>query len=149
MEKKKRESRKKKPTINEDLAELKKSGGFILVGIGASAGGFRPLQEILRRLPADSGMASVVILHLSPTHKSTLDEVLQRDTAMPVTQVQDAVQVEANHVYVIPPNKNLLLEDGVIRLAEPERERGDRVPIDFFFRSLAEVYRNNSIAVLL
>src|SRR5205085_6379745 len=117
MEKKKRQSRKH-PTINEDLAELKKPGGFILVGIGASAGGFRPLQEIIRGLPADSGMAYVVILHLSPTHKSRLDEVLQNETAMPVSVVQDAVRVEQNHVYVIPPNKNLLLEDGMIRLAE-------------------------------
>ncbi|HKQ08411.1 MAG TPA: chemotaxis protein CheB [Blastocatellia bacterium] len=148
MEKKKRESRKQ-PTINEDLAEMKKPGGFILVGIGASAGGFKPIMELLRRLPADSGMAYVVILHLSPTHKSSLDEVLQNETAMPVTQVQDAVKVEKNHVYVIPPNKNLLLEDGVIRLREPDHARGDRVPIDLFFRSLGEVYRNNAIAILL
>ncbi|MFL6276575.1 MAG: chemotaxis protein CheB, partial [Blastocatellia bacterium] len=148
MEKKKRESHKR-PTINEDLAKLKKPGGFILVGIGASAGGFKPIMELFRRLPADSDMAYVVILHLSPTHKSTLDEVLQSATAMPVTQVEDLVKVEKNHVYVIPPNKNLMLEDGVIRLAEPDHTRGDRVPIDLFFRSLAEVYRNNAIAVLL
>ncbi|HJQ27280.1 MAG TPA: chemotaxis protein CheB [Blastocatellia bacterium] len=149
MEKKKRESRKKQPTINEDLAEMKKAGGFILVGIGASAGGLKPVQEIFRGLPADSGMAYVVILHLSPTHKSHLGEVLQNETAMPVKQVDDTVRVEENHVYVIPPNKNLLLEDGLIRLAESAHERGDRVPIDLFFRSLADVYRNNSIAIVL
>ena len=148
MEKKKRESRKR-PTINEDIDRLKRPGGFMLVGIGASAGGFRPVMEMFRRLPADSGMAYVVILHLSPTHKSALDEVLQKQTTMPVTQIEDAVKVEQNHVYVIPPNKNLLLEDGIIRLAEPDHTPGARVPIDFFFRSLAEIYRNNAIAVLL
>src|ERR1051325_10608642 len=115
MEKKKRASRKR-PTIKEDLAELKKPGRFIMVGIGASAGGFRPLLEMFRHIPADSGMAYVVILHLSPSYKSNLAELLQREAAMPVTQVQGAVKVELNHTYVIPPNNNLILEDGTIQL---------------------------------
>ncbi|HKP13666.1 MAG TPA: CheR family methyltransferase, partial [Blastocatellia bacterium] len=86
---------------------------------------------------------------LSPTHKSSLAEILQSDAAIPVTQVQDPVKVEPNHAYVIPPNKNLMLEDGTIQLAEAEPGYGQRVPIDLFFRSLAEVYRSSSIAVLM
>jgi PAS domain S-box len=148
MEKKKRESRKRQDAT-EEIAGLKKPGHCIMVGIGASAGGFKPLLEMFKRIPADSGMAYVVILHLSPTHKSSLAELLQKETAMPVSQIQDTVKVEMNHVYVIPPNKNLLLDDGTIQLAEPEQKRGQRVPIDLFFRSLAEVYRNNAIAVVL
>jgi two-component system, chemotaxis family, CheB/CheR fusion protein len=148
MEKKKRESRKHQNPPAE-IAGLKEPGRLMMVGIGASAGGFKPLLNIFNKIPADSGMAYVVILHLSPVHKSNLAELLQKETAIPVTQVQETVHVEPNHIYVIPPNKNLLLEDGVIRLAEPEHARGQRVPIDFFFRSLAEVYRNNAIAVVL
>jgi two-component system CheB/CheR fusion protein len=148
MEKKEQPSHKGQD-ITEVIADPKKPGNFILVGIGASAGGFKPLLEIFRRIPADSGMAYVVILHLSPTHKSSLAELLQKETAMPVMQVQEAVKVEPNHVYVIPPSKNLMLEAGMIELAEPEHVRGQRVPIDLFFRSLAEVYANLAIAVVL
>src|SRR5437764_9894967 len=135
MEKKNRESRQRQSTT-EEIPGLKKPGSRIIVGIGASAGGFKPLLEMFKRIPADSDMAYVVILHLSPTHKSSLAELLQKATVMPVSQIQDTVKVEMNHVYVIPPNKNLMLEDGVIRLAEPEQLRGHRVPIDLFFRSL-------------
>src|SRR5438132_12275152 len=110
---KKRESRKRRDSTTE-VQDLTKPGSFIMVGIGASAGGIQPLQEMFRRIPADSGMAYAVILHLSPSHKSNLAEILQQNAAIPVTQVQDAVKVEPNHVYVIPPNKNLILEDGMI-----------------------------------
>lgn len=148
MEKKKREARKQQNSPAE-MPGPQQPAKVFMVGIGASAGGFKPLLEIFRHIPADSSMAYVVILHLSPVHKSNLAELLQKETAIPVTQVQATVRVEANHIYVIPPNKNLLLEDGLIQLAEPEHPRGQRVPIDFFFRSLAEVYRNNAIAVVL
>jgi two-component system CheB/CheR fusion protein len=148
MEKKKRPSRKRQDDT-QDVAGMKKPGSLFLVGVGASAGGLKPLQEMFRRIPADSGMAYVVILHLSPTHKSSLAELLQKETAMTVAQVQETVRVEPNHVYVIPPNKNLMLEDGIIRLTEIEQVRGQRVPIDLFFRSLADVYRNNAIAIVL
>jgi two-component system CheB/CheR fusion protein len=148
MEKKKRESRKRRDGNNQ-IVDLTKPGRFILVGIGASAGGIKPLQDLVRRIPADSGMAYAVILHLSPSHKSNLAEILQHECAIPVTQVQGPVKVEPNHVYVIPPNKNLELEDGMIQLVEVEQVPGKRVPIDLFFRSLAEIYSNAAIAVLL
>src|ERR1051325_5411152 len=135
MEKKKRESRKRRDG-NDQIVDLTKPGRFIMVGIGASAGGIKPLQDLFRHIPADSGMAYAVILHLSPSHKSNLAEILQHECAIPVTQVQNPVRVEPNHVYVIPPNKNLELEDGMIQLVEVEQVPSKRVPIDLFFRSL-------------
>jgi len=80
---------------------------FLLVGIGASAGGIKALTEFFSIMPSDSGMAFVVILHLSQTHKSNLAEILQRNTAMPVEQISETVEVEPNRVYVIPPAKHL------------------------------------------
>ncbi|MFL6215985.1 MAG: chemotaxis protein CheB [Blastocatellia bacterium] len=148
MEKKKSESRKGRD-ITTEIKDLTQPGNFIMVGIGASAGGIQPLQEMFKRIPPDSGMAYAVILHLSPTHKSNLAEILQHSASIPVTQVQDSVKVEPNHVYVIPPNKNLELQDGMIHLTDVDEIRNKRVPIDLFFRSLAEVYNNAAVAVLL
>ncbi|MFN7948647.1 MAG: chemotaxis protein CheB [Blastocatellia bacterium] len=125
------------------------NGQMMVVGIGASAGGVKALSDFFDHLPADSGMAFVVILHLSPQHKSNLAEVLQARTQMPVSQVTEAVRVEANHVYVIPPVSHLIISDGLIRLAEPEQLRGRRVPIDLFFRSLAEAWESRAIAIVL
>ncbi|HWQ33355.1 MAG TPA: chemotaxis protein CheB [Blastocatellia bacterium] len=132
-----------------ERAEPKRDGNLMVVGIGASAGGVRAVSDFLERMPAESGMAFVVILHLSPQHKSSLAEVLQAKTSMPVQQVTEAVRVEANHVYVIPPTSHLVISDGWIRLAEPEEFRGRRVPVDLFFRTLAEAWESQSIAIVL
>src|SRR5215210_8311325 len=85
---------------------------FLVVGLGASAGGIRAFKEFFAHVPSGSGMAYVVILHLSPEHESHLAEVLQVATEMPVTQVRGSVRIEPNHVYVIPPNKSLAMNDG-------------------------------------
>jgi two-component system CheB/CheR fusion protein len=122
---------------------------FLTVGIGASAGGINPLKEFFAGLPEGNGMAFVVILHLSPEHESQLPSVLQHHTMMPVIQVKETVKVEPNHVYVIPPTKHLAMIDGEIRLIEPETIRGKRVPIDLFFRTLAEAHGKNSVCVVL
>jgi two-component system, chemotaxis family, CheB/CheR fusion protein len=122
---------------------------FFVVGIGASAGGIGPLREFVNRIPRDSGMAYVVILHLSPQHESNLAELLQSKSSIPVTQVTESVDVMANHVYVIPPSKYLVIMDGSIRLAEVERSRGAHTSIDLFLRTLAETYGKNAIGVLL
>ncbi|HVN28689.1 MAG TPA: chemotaxis protein CheB, partial [Candidatus Binataceae bacterium] len=119
-----------------------------VVALGASAGGIAPLTEFFSLMPADGDMAYVVILHLSPEHESNLSAVLQSRTRMPVTQVTAPVAVEANHIYVIPPSKNLLMEDGLIRPIEPEPPRISHA-IDLCFRSLADAYGKNSIAILL
>lgn len=122
---------------------------FLVVGIGASAGGIKALREFFSLMPSDSGMAFVVILHLSQTHESNLAEILQRETAMKVEQVQQSVKIEPDHVYVIPPAKHLEMIDGMISLKEPERIRGKRVPIDRFFRTLAESFERKAVCIVL
>jgi two-component system CheB/CheR fusion protein len=120
-----------------------------IVGIGASAGGLKALQQFFQRMRSDSDLAFVIILHLSPEHESNLAGLLQYHTAMPVMQVTGATQVECNHVYVIPPASNLALADGTLRLSEPQRLHGQHVAIDLFFRTLAETHGSNAAAVVL
>lgn len=119
-----------------------------VVGIGASAGGLSALQGFFTALPADTGMAFVVISHMDPERESLLPELLQRHTLMPVRQVQDLVPVEANHVYVIPPNRRIIITDTHLDLEEFVEPRGRRLPIDYFFRSLANVHRD-AVAIVL
>ena len=122
-----------------------------MVGLGGSAGSIQALQEFFRHMPPDAGMAFVVVLHLAPDRESTLAELLQKSTAMPVLQVIDEAQVEANHVYVIPPGKSLKSARGHLRLHEldGERERGKRTAIDLFFRTLADTHGPHASAVVL
>jgi excisionase family DNA binding protein len=122
---------------------------FPIVGVGASAGGLEALEQFLRPLPDKCGMAFVVVQHLDPTHKGMMAELLQRSTPMKVTQVKDRQKVEPNHVYVIPPNKDLSILRGVLHLLDQATPRGLRLPIDFFFRSLAEDLKERSIGVIL
>jgi len=122
---------------------------FPIVGIGASAGGLEALELFLANVPADSGMAFVIVQHLDPTHKGIMAELLQRGTSMPVFQVKDRMRVEANCVYVIPPNKDMSILHGVLHLLDPLAPRGLRLPIDFFFRALADDQQEHSIGVIL
>jgi two-component system CheB/CheR fusion protein len=94
-------------------------------------------------------MAYVVILHLSAAHESSLPELLQARTSIPVTQVTEPVKVEPNHVYVIPPLKYLVMADGMIRLTDPQRSRGAHTSIDLFFRTLADAHGKDGVAILL
>lgn len=121
----------------------------LIVGIGASNGGIKALKEFFSLMPPDSGMVFVVILHLSEKHKSNLAEILERVTSMPVQQVFSTTKMEANNVYFIPPAKHLELKDGEIHLKEPKRVKGIRVPIDRFFRSLAETYGQKAVCIIL
>ena len=109
-----------------------------IVGLGGSAGGLPALQEFFAAMPADSGMAFVVIMHLSPEHHSILAELLQRTTAMTVRQVHGPVKVQADRVYVIPPAKHLSMTDGSLSLSELSRRGGKHVAVDLFFRTLAD-----------
>ena len=122
---------------------------FPIIGIGASAGGLEALEQFLRHVPEDSGMAFVIVQHLDPTHRGIMPELLQRATGMVVEQVKDHMTVQPNCVYVIPPNKDLSLLRGTLHLFEPATPRGLRLPIDFFFRSLAEDQRERSVGVIL
>jgi two-component system CheB/CheR fusion protein len=124
--------------------------GFLVVGIGGSAGGITALKEFFSRVQPDNGIAYVVIMHLSPQHESNLAQVLQAQTAIPVTQVTETLRVEPDHVYVIPPNKYLMIEDSNIKLTEPERIRGGgHSSIDLFFRTLADTYGKTAVSVIL
>jgi two-component system CheB/CheR fusion protein len=122
---------------------------FPIVGIGASAGGLEALELFLKHVPQGGGMAFVIVQHLDPTHKGILVELLQRTTPMPVAQVRDRHKVEPDHVYVIPPNKDMSILHGVLHLLAPAAPRGLRLPIDFFFRSLADDCQARSIGVIL
>ena len=122
---------------------------FPIVGIGTSAGGLEVLKEFFTAMPADSDMAFVVIQHLDPSHVSHMAEILAKFTDMRVVQAEDQMALDTNSVYTIPPKKFLGLVEGTLHLTEPVKRDGVRMPIDFFFRSLAEDQREKAICVLL
>ena len=122
---------------------------FAVVGLGASAGGLEALERFLAHVPASCGMAFVVVQHLDPTHPDLLVELLQRATPMPVLQVTDGLKLQPGQVHVIPPNRDLSLHRGRLHLLEPVAPRGLRLPIDFFFRSLALDRGNLAVGVVL
>jgi len=121
----------------------------LIVGIGASAGGLEALELFLEGVPENSGMAFVIVQHLDPDYKGIMPELLQRTTTMKVAQVTDRTKVQPDHVYVIPPNSDMSLLHGVLHLLEPRAPRGLRLPIDYFFSSLAEDMGEKSIGVIL
>jgi two-component system CheB/CheR fusion protein len=125
--------------------------GFPIVGIGASAGGLAAYESFFSGLPTDpeTGMAFVIVQHLSPDHKSILGDLIKRYARMQVNEVEDRMRVEPNHVYIIPPNRDMALENGTLRLFPPAEARGQRLPIDFFFRSLAREHGERAICVIL
>jgi chemotaxis methyl-accepting protein methylase len=122
---------------------------FPIVAIGASAGGLEALDLFLSHVPAGSGMAFVVIQHLDPNYKGMMPELLQRSTPMLVTQAKNRMKVKPDCVYVIPPNSDLSILHDSLYLLEPVAPRGLRLPIDFFFRALADDRRENAVGVIL
>jgi len=120
-----------------------------IVGIGASAGGLVALEQFLGQTPQKSGLAYVVVQHLDPTQKALLPELLQRVTAMPVREAEQNTRVEPDCVYVIPPNTQLSVLDGALKLARPTEPRGQRLPVNVLFSSLASEQGERAIAVLL
>ncbi|MBF0328354.1 MAG: PAS domain-containing protein [Nitrospirae bacterium] len=150
-QKKKNSINVNQPSILTDTAlETKEAEiAFPIVGIGASAGGLEALEQFLSHVPKKSGAAFVIVQHLDPTHKGMMTELLQRCTTMKVTQVKDRMKIEPDCVYVIPPNRDMSILHGTLHLIEPVEPRGLRLPIDSFFRSLAEDMRHLSIGVIL
>lgn len=122
---------------------------FTIVAIGASAGGLEALQIFFDQMPPDTGMAFVVVMHLSPEHRSHLPQLLQSHTEMPVRQVTQTIAMAPNHIYVIPPNRNLSSIDTHLRLSELEAARRQRAPIDHFLRTLAKTHGEQAIGVVL
>jgi len=128
-----------------------KALGFPVVGIGASAGGLAAFEAFFSAMPAniDSDMSFVLVQHLSPDFKSILVELIARYTKMQVMQVEDGMLVKANCVYIIPPNRQMAYLNGNLQLFEPHGQRGRRLPIDFFFRSLAQDQKEWAIGIVL
>lgn len=119
------------------------------VGIGASAGGLEAIELFFKNMPSNSGLAFIVVQHLSPDYKSLMVELLSKHTNMPVLRSEDGMEVKANHVYLIPPKKNLTIFHGKLLLNEQDASRGVNLPIDIFLRSLAEDMGEKAIAVIL
>lgn len=124
---------------------------FPIVGVGASAGGLAAFERFLSGIAegVDLGMAFVLVQHLAPDHKSILAEILGRSTSFPVIEVEDGMSVQPNYVYVIPPGHDMALLNGTLQLLEPTEPRGHQLPIDYFFRSLAEDQHQRAIGVVL
>ena len=125
--------------------------GFPIVGIGASAGGLAAFEAFFSAMPADvdTGMAFVLVQHLAPDHKSILTELIRRYTRMQVSEVVDGMTVAPNCAYIIPPNRDMAFLNGSLQLLEPSSPRGQRLPIDFFFRSLAADQHERAICIVL
>src|SRR4030095_5963783 len=134
---------------NLSSSQQEENDKFLVVGIGASAGGIQALREFFSRVTKDSGMAYVVILHMSPEHESKLAEILQVTSPIPVTQVKEREQIRPDHVYVIPPNRSLAISDGHLQLANMIGLEERRSPVDLFFRTLAETNESRAVSVIL
>jgi two-component system CheB/CheR fusion protein len=120
---------------------------FPVVGIGASAGGVEALEAFFAAMPAENGMAFVVVMHLDPTHASWLADIISRRTSMPVITIRDGEAIEPGRVYVLPPGAIVSISEGRLHLRE--RGAGERAPIDIFFNSLAEDCGNNAVGIVL
>lgn len=123
--------------------------GPVVVGIGASAGGLAALKTFFSHVPERSGLAFVIVVHLSPDHESHLAEILQPHVRIPVEQVNGVVPLESDHVYVIPPGRNLSSIDTHLRLTELADRGRRRAPIDHFFCTLAQTHDGNAVGIIL
>ncbi len=128
---------------------VRDSGSFLVVGIGASAGGLDASRKLIDSLPADIGMAFILVQHLDPTHESMMVDLLAGHTAMTVRQVTDGMPIERNHIYVIPPGTDLSARDGTLHLTQPQARHGARLPFDFLLHSLAEAYAGRAACIIL
>jgi two-component system, chemotaxis family, CheB/CheR fusion protein len=154
---KKKSAVKKKPAkqtkiaanTKKTLVKPKETNDFPIVGLGASAGGLEALEAFFSRMPFDSGMGFVVIQHLSPKHKSIMASLLAKDTKMKVLEIKDGMKVKPDHVYLNPPNKNVIIINGALQLMDPVKTGGINLPIDSFFRSMAEEMGEKAICVIL
>ena len=122
---------------------------FPVVGIGASAGGLEAFKKLIKAIPEHSGIAYILVQHLHPDYSSSLPDILQRETIIPVHEISDNVKVEPDHVYIIPANKMLVATDGILQLSPRPSKEHRNMPIDIFFSSLAEVHQSHAIGVVL
>ena len=150
MMKKKKSSRKKAGKRPREAGPaLQEPGVFPIVGVGASAGGLEAFIVMVKNLPENTGMAFVLVQHLDPTHPSALSEILSRTAKMPVVEVTDGMTIIPNRIHVMPANTTMTLQDGEFRLGARLLVRGQHLPIDHFFQSLAEDRGDQAIGVIL
>jgi two-component system, chemotaxis family, CheB/CheR fusion protein len=122
---------------------------FLIVGVGASAGGLEPLERLFAAVPNPCGMAFVVLQHLSPDFESRMDELLGRQTTLPIHRVTDGIEVQPNAIYLIPPRKEMIISGGKLLLSDKEDKRAFSLPIDHFFRALAHDVGRRAVGVVL
>ena len=122
---------------------------FPIVGIGASAGGLEAIEGFFANTPSDIRIAFVIIQHLAPEHKSIMGSLLKKYTSLKVMEVRDGTKIEPGCVYLNPPSRDVSIFNGKLYLSEPTQARGARLPIDYFFRSLAESEGDKSICIVL
>jgi two-component system CheB/CheR fusion protein len=142
----KEQAKKKK---NMALAVPKDGGDFYIVGMGASAGGLEAFERFFKNMSDDSGMAFILVPHLDPTHVSLMPELVQKSSKMKVIQAKDGTQVNPDAVYIVPPNHDLAILNGTLQLFPPPKTPGPRMPIDYFFRSLANDQGEKAIGIIL
>ncbi|TSD62907.1 PAS domain-containing protein [Inquilinus sp. KBS0705] len=130
------------------VAKADKPKSFPIVGIGGSAGSFSSFEKFFTHLPADSGMAFVIILHLDPHHQGRVSDLIKNYTAMPVIEAVDGIAVEPDHVYIIPPNKDMGIHNRKLLLLNQAKPNGFRQPIDYFLQSLADDQWNKAVAII-
>ena len=128
---------------------MKSDNKLTIVGIGASAGGLEALEQFFTHIPPGYGACFIVIQHLDPSQQSILPDILQRSTMMAVAEAKEGMEVNAECVYVIPPNKDLAIKQGKLHLSVPIAKRGLRLPIDFFFLALAQEQKAQAVGVIL
>jgi two-component system, chemotaxis family, CheB/CheR fusion protein len=122
---------------------------FRIVGVGASAGGLEASRKLIAAIPADAGMAFILVQHLDPNHESMMVDLLSHHTKMTVCQAAEGMPIERNHVYVIAPGTYLSVGDGALRISPPQARHGARLPFDFLLQSLAKEYGARAVCVVL
>ena len=143
-------NRNDRVSVSQPESKVARGGGpFSIVGVGTSAGGLEALEQFFAGVPKNSGMAFVVVQHLDPDRHGLLPELLQRATPMLVQQAGNRMKTRPDCVYVIPPNKDLVILHDTLYLLDRLAPHGLRLPIDSFFRSLAEDRREHAIGVIL
>ena len=140
---------KRPPGVSAKSSGAPSRLSFPVVGIGASAGGLEACTALLKALPANPGLAFVVVQHLDPHHESILHKLLSKTTEMPVIQVEDGMVLEPDHVYVIPPKHDIAVRERTLRLLPRRRTAGRHLPVNRFFASLAEDQKSAAIGVIL
>lgn len=140
---------KRQPPATENPGDRSSRGPSLVVALGASAGGLEAYGRFFKAVPGDTDTAMVLVQHLDPNHKSLLGELIQRLTSLPVSEIKHGEPVLSGHIYVIPPNRSLEIDQHCFQLFQLTPKRGLRFPIDQFFRSCAQEYGERAVAVVL